>query len=93
MRAMTAKAARVRGTAPDPLEDEGVVDVGRGRGAGHRHPVPVGGDVVLAAPLAPVRGVWAGEVTAALGPHRAGVEDQVGVAAQHADQRGVHLRQ
>src|ERR1700741_4594413 len=33
------------------LEEERVVDVGRGHGAGHRHAIPVGCDMVLGAPL------------------------------------------
>jgi hypothetical protein len=35
----------------------------------------------------------AGEAAAALGPHRAAIQDQVRMAAQHADQQGVRLRQ
>src|ERR1700759_2796204 len=51
------------------LKDERVVDVGRGHGAGHRHAIPVHRDVVLGAPLGPVRWVWASELASALGAH------------------------
>jgi hypothetical protein len=81
------------GTQEQALEQDRVVDVGRGGGAGHRHAVPVHRDMVLGAPLAPIRRVRAGEVAAAFGAHGACIEDQVGMAAQHADQQGVHLRQ
>jgi hypothetical protein len=49
--------------------------------------------VVLAASLAAVSRVGAGEIAAALGPYRAGVEDQIGVAAQHGGQERMDLRQ
>ena len=76
-----------------PLEDERVVDIG-GRGhAGDRDAGPVHGDMILGAPLGTIRRVWAGKVAPALGAHRAGVQDQVGVAAQHADQHGMDLCQ
>ena len=76
-----------------PFEDERVVGVRRGRGAGDRDAVSVHRDLVLGPPLGPVRRVGPGEVAAALAADRAAVEDRVGVAAQHADQRGMHLRQ
>ncbi len=88
MRAMTAKAARnSRSKASVSL------CVGRRGGASDRNAVPVHRDVVLGAQLRAVRRVGAGEVTAALGAHRAAVQDQVGVAAQHADQQRMHPRQ
>src|SRR4051812_37632637 len=37
--------------------------------------------------------IGSGQITAPLGPHRAGVEDQRRIAAQHADQDGMNLRQ
>ena len=82
-----------KGGQEQALEDERVVDVGRGDGAGHRHAIPVGCDVILAAPLGQIRRIGAGEVAPALGAHGTGVEDQVGVAAQHADQYGVDAGQ
>ena len=82
-----------KGGQEQALEDERVVDVGRGHSAGHRHAIPVGCDMVLGAPLGPVRRIRAGEVAPALGAHGTGVEDQVGVAAQHADQHGVDAGQ
>src|SRR4051812_48978533 len=81
------------GRQEQALEDERVVDIGCGDGAGHRNAVPVGPNVVFGAPLAAVGWVGACEVATTLGPHRAGVEDQVGMAAQHADQQRVHLAQ
>jgi hypothetical protein len=81
------------GGQEQPFENERVVGVGLGRGASDRHAVSVDRDVVLGAPLAPVGGVRAGEVAAALGAHGAAVQDQVGMPAQHADQQCVHLRQ
>jgi hypothetical protein len=43
--------------------------------------------------LASVGRIGAGQITAPLGPHRAAVEDQGRIAAQHADQHGMDLRQ
>ena len=50
-------------------------------------------DMVRGSPLGPVRRVQAGERAAALGARHADVQDQVGVAAQHADQYGVDAGQ
>ena len=38
-----------KGGQEQALEDEGVVDVGRGHDAGHRHAIPVHRDMVLGA--------------------------------------------
>src|SRR4051794_41299556 len=69
------------------LEDERVVDIGRGHSAGHRYAVPVSSDVVFGASLAAVGWVGTGEVATTLGPHRAAIEDQVRMDTQHADQQ------
>src|SRR4051794_6922540 len=89
-----ADAGRDReGGQEQPLEDEGVVDVGGGGKTSDRDAGPVDRDMVLRAALGAVRRVGPGEVTAALGAYRAAIEDQVGMATQHADQQGVDLRQ
>jgi hypothetical protein len=88
MRAMTAKAARNSRSKTSVS-----LCVGRGRRAGDRNAVPGDRDVILTAPLGAVRGIGPGEVAATLGSHRAAVQDQVGMAPQHADQHGVNLRQ
>jgi hypothetical protein len=49
--------------------------------------------MVLGAPLGPVRRIGAGALATALGAHGTGVEDQVGVAAPHADQHGMDAGQ
>ena len=49
--------------------------------------------MILAALLAAVGWIRAGEVATALGAHATGVEDQVGMAAPHADQQTVDLAQ
>ena len=77
-----------KGGEEQPFEDERVVDVGCGRGAGHGHAVPIHRDVVLCAPLGSVRRVGAGEVAAALRADGAAIQDQVGMTTQHADQQG-----
>jgi hypothetical protein len=69
------------------------MDVGRGRQARSRHAVPVHRNMVFGAPLGPVGRVGTGEITPALGAHRAAIQDQIRMAPQHADQHGVHLRQ
>src|SRR5215203_5156841 len=51
------------------LEDERVVDVGRGHSAGHWYAIPVSSNVVFGASLAAVGWVGTGEVAASLGPH------------------------
>src|SRR3954454_14357303 len=63
-----------KGSQEQPLEDKCVVDIGRRREAGDRYAVPIGCDVVFAASLAAVGRVGAGEIAAALGPYRAGIE-------------------
>jgi hypothetical protein len=81
------------GGQEQPLEEERVIDIGRRGEAGDRHAVPVGRDVVLGAPFAAVARVGAGAIATALGPHRAGIEDQVGMAAPHTDQQGMYFCQ
>src|SRR3954451_24415604 len=49
--------------------------------------------LILRALLGPVRRIGPGEIAPAFGAHRAAIQDQVGVAPQHADQHGVHLGQ
>src|SRR3954466_12211210 len=49
--------------------------------------------LILRAPLGPVRRIGPGEIAPAFGAHRAAIQDQVGVAPQHANQQGVHLGQ
>jgi hypothetical protein len=73
------------------LEDDGVVDVGGCGRARDGDAVRSDRDVVLGAALASVGRVGAGAVACALGPHRAGVQDEPGVAAPHGNQQGVHL--
>src|SRR4051812_37529058 len=51
------------------LDNERVVDIGRGHGAGHRYAVPVSPNVVFGAPLAAVGWIGTGEIAASLGPH------------------------
>ena len=75
------------------LEDQRVVDVGGGGHTRDRHTVPIHRDIVLRAPLGPIGRVGSREIPCALGAHRATVQDQVGMAPQHANQQGVHLRQ
>src|SRR4051794_787790 len=49
--------------------------------------------LILRAPLGPVRRIGPGEIAPAFGAHRAAIQDQVGMASQHANQQGVHLGQ
>src|SRR4051812_36115065 len=49
--------------------------------------------LILRAPLGPVGRIGPGEITPTLGAHRAAIQDQVGMAPQHADQHGTHLAQ
>src|SRR4051812_27989464 len=76
-----------------PLEHQSVIDVRRGGHAGDGHAVTHSRDVVFGAPFAPVSWIGPSQVTAPLGPHRAGIEDQGRIAPQHADQDGMNLRQ
>ena len=87
MRAIT------EGSQEQPLEDKRVINIGRRREAGDRHAVAIGGNVVFGASLGPVGRIGAGQIATALGPHRAGIEDQVRVAAQHRSQQRMDLRQ
>src|SRR3954447_3724340 len=88
MRAMTPKAARnsrskssVSGTlATLPRQ-------------AHRHAIAIDGDVILAAHLGPICRVGTDPIAAPLGPHRATVQDQGGIAAQHRHQQRMHLAQ
>ena len=52
------------------LEQHRIVDVGRRGRAGYRHAITGHCDMVLGPALAAVGGVGAGQVAAALGPHR-----------------------
>ena len=88
MRAMTAKAAR-----NSRSKNKRVIDIGRRREAGDRHAVAIGGNVVFGASLGPIGRIGTGQIATALGPHRAGIEDQVWMAAQHGGQQRVYLRQ
>src|SRR4051795_12436313 len=81
-----------KGGQEQPLEDKRVINIGRRREAGHRHALAIGGNVVFGASLGPIGRIGAGEIAPALGPHRAGIEDQVGMAAQHGGQQRVYLR-
>src|SRR4051794_22476288 len=81
------------GSQEQPLEDKRVIDIGGGREAGDRHALAIGGNVVFGASLGPIGRIGTGQIATALGPHRAGIEDQVGMAAQHGGQQRVYLRQ
>jgi hypothetical protein len=81
------------GSQEKALENERVVDVGRGRHTRDRHPVSIHRDIVLRAPLGAVRRVGARQITPAFGADRAAVQDQIRMAPQHADQHGMDLRQ
>ena len=70
------------------LEDERVVDVGRGHGAGHWHAIPG-----TWCPAWPGLSGWTRARAATLGAHGTAVQDQVGVTAQHADQHGMDAGQ
>src|SRR5918998_4538276 len=84
---MTAKAARNRRSKTDvSLTFAAVAAQATGT------PSPSAA-MCLGSLLGPVGGVRAGEVATTLGANGTGVEDQVGMAAQHADQLRVHLRQ
>ena len=82
-----------KGGQEQALEHQSVIDVGRRGRAGDRHAVADGRDVVLGAPLA--RSVGLGPVSS---PPRLARTEQVSrirvrIAAQHADQHGMNLRQ
>src|SRR3954466_10574941 len=64
----------------EPLEDQRVVDVGRGRHTRNRHTVSIHRNIVFRAPLGPVGRVGSREGPCALGAHRATIQDQVGMA-------------
>src|SRR4051794_31723995 len=81
------------GSQEQPLEDKRVIDIGGGREAGDRHALAIGGNVVFGASLGPIGRIGTGQIATALGPHRAGIEDQVWMAAQHGGQQRVYLRQ
>ena len=81
------------GGQEQPLEHQSVIDVGCGGRTGDRHAVAHGRDMVLGASLASISRIGASQIATALGPHRASIEDQGRVAAQHADQDGMNLRQ
>src|SRR5579863_4174119 len=55
-------------------------------------PEPVEGhrDVIFGPLFAAVGGVGAGQIAAAFGPHRAAIQDQVRVTAQHRHQERMH---
>ena len=75
------------------LEDERIVNIGGGGHARNRHAASIYCDVVFGPPLGTVGRIGPGEIPCAFGAHRATVQDQVGVAPQHANQQGVHLGQ
>src|SRR3954452_11788655 len=79
------------GGQEQPLEHQSVIDVRRGGRTGDRH--AGARDGVLGAPLASISRIGASQIATALGPHRARIEDQGRVAAQHADQDAMNLRQ
>jgi len=69
------------GSQEQPLEDKRVINIGRRREAGDRHAVAIGGNMVFGASLGPIGRIGTGQIATALGPHRAGIEDQVWMAA------------
>jgi len=75
------------------LEQDGVVDIGRGGYARDRHTLAGDCDLAFCAPLAAAGGVGSGEFAAAFGAQLATVHDQGRVAAQHGHQQCVHLAQ
>ena len=81
------------GGQEQPLEHQSVVDVGRGGPQATGTPSPSSAMWYLVPRLPRSVGIGPGQIAAALGPHRARIEDQVGIAAQHADQDGMNLRQ
>src|SRR3954449_127256 len=87
MRAMTAKAARnSRSKTSVSLTLAAVARQATGTPS-------IGGNVVFGASLGPIGRIGTSQIATALGPHRAGIEDQVWMAAQHGGQQRVYLRQ
>jgi hypothetical protein len=79
-------------------EEPRVVDVGRRRDDGQRNAVGRDRHVIFGAGLAPVGGIGAGQLAAALGPDRTAVHDHIpcrdrGPRAHHADQDNMDLAQ